>query len=453
MMSWTSFEDQLMWALRIRRCVDLNEVFTPGAVADINYVRRPKLENSMRINIKKPGIQLMVIGHSGSGKTTIVQKVLKEEGRNCIVTPCSKNSTFEDLLLSAFDDLNPYYIDSVKSVSEYKISSSLQAEYAGIKGGLTGEHKESIDQQIKRALPIQLNAKKLASFLGEIHACWVIEDFHKLNDSEKQKLADSLKLFVDQGSRYPEMKMICIGVVGSVHDLLEYDTNLNTRISEVEVALLSDEENRQLIENGCKLLHVKMDGALINDIITYSNRIASVAHQMCSDICYKNGVDCTQKHEVSLSHEKFADALESYIESQSDRLRYLYEGAIKADVGWYILRTLANSGWEKVSLDGILKAANQNHKKKEFTRSQVLEKLRELAVPEKGIVKYDSNADKYSLASPFWGAFIKMQQRIEYNKSQKRKKKVLVENKQGLDAILHNMILQELHRLYETGAQ
>lgn len=443
---WNRFQETFEWAFGLRKIFGLQDVFTSGSPADINYVKRPELESSLKQNIKVKGKQIAVFGHSGSGKTTIVQKVLHELNQEFIYTPCSSTTTFNDLLIAAFDELDPYYIDSKSSTATAKVSANVQTEYLGIKSSLTGELSEAVSTSMKRVLPPQLTPKKLADFLGEAHCCWIIEDFHKIAKEERQLLADCLKIFIDQGAKYPDMRIICIGVVGSAHDLLSYDTNLNPRVAEIEIPLLNDEENRQLVLNGCSLLNIEMDYQMVNNIISYSNRIASVAHQMCYDICYKNSIESTCKHKKYLTYEKFADALKSYIEAQSDTLKFLYEGATRADIGWYVLRTLANSGWDKVSIEGISKAVNQNHKNKRFSHNQIYEKLQELSLPEIGIVKYDANSDKYSLASPFWGAFIKMQQRVEYNKKQK-KRKILIEDQQGIDAILHNLLLQEIERI------
>lgn len=444
---WNRLKDEFVWFFNYREKYNLEDIFTSGSPATINYIRRPKLEGVIDSNLKVKGRQLAIFGHSGSGKTTIIQKVLKEQNRLFVISHCHSNSTFEDLVLSAFDELNPYYIDITTHNKVSKISSTIQTEYSGMKNSIVIDQTETFGTQVKRILPVQLTPQKLSDFLGEAHCCWIIEDFHKVKAEERQKLADSLKTFVDQGVKYPDMKIICIGAVGSVNELLQYDTNLNTRIAEIEVPLLSDDENKQLIKNGCHLLYIRMDDKMVNDIISYSNRIGSVAHQMCYDICYKSNLLVTQKHEFFLPYEKFADALQSYIESQSDRLHCLYEGAIRADIGWYILRTLANTGCDKVSIDCIFRAVNQNRKHKQFSKQQVCEKLQELSAIEVGIVKYDTNSDKYSLSSPFWGAFIKMQQRLEYNKSKKRK--ILIENQEGVEAILHNMILTELQHIQQ----
>ena len=446
MMFWTNFRESIEWAFGVRKPYALEDVFTSGTPADVNYVRRLSLEGILKQNIKVKGNQLIVFGHSGSGKTTIIQKVLKDINQNFIYTPCSTATTFNDLLLAAFDELDPFYVDIKSDSVSSKVSANVQSDYFGIKNSITGELAEVVSTSLRRVLPPQLTPKKLSDFLGEAHCCWIIEDFHKIAPAERQHLADCLKIFIDQGVNYPDMRVISIGVVGSAHDLLTYDTNLNTRVAEIEIPLMSDDENRQLILNGCKLLNITMVDQMVNNIISYSNQIASVAHRMCYDICYKNSIESTCKHRKYLSYDKFADALKSFIEAQSDTLKFLYEGATRADIGWYVLRTLANSGWDKVSIEGISKAVNQNHKNKRFSPNQIYEKLQELSLPEIGIVKYDPNSDKYSLASPFWGAFIKMQQRVEYNKKQK-KRKILIEDQQGVEAILHNLLLQEIERI------
>ena len=52
-----------------------------------------------------------------------------------------------------------------------------------------------------------------------------------------------------------------------------------------EGVMLSEDEIRKVVINGCKLLNLEIDSDLLDNISYYSSRIASTAHQMCLDIC------------------------------------------------------------------------------------------------------------------------------------------------------------------------
>lgn len=52
-------------------------------------------------------------------------------------------------------------------------------------------------QKSVRYVPPQLTAQTLGKLLGEAKACWVLEDFHKIAESEKPFLAQMMKVFMD----------------------------------------------------------------------------------------------------------------------------------------------------------------------------------------------------------------------------------------------------------------
>jgi Cdc6-like AAA superfamily ATPase len=64
----------------------LQSVFTPANAATINSINRGALEKQIDRALKIQGMQLIVYGHSGSGKTTIVRRVLERNKRNSIRT-------------------------------------------------------------------------------------------------------------------------------------------------------------------------------------------------------------------------------------------------------------------------------------------------------------------------------------------------------------------------------
>ena len=66
---------------------------------------------------------------------------------------------------------------------------------------------------------------------------------------EKQKLADVIKIFVDESNEICSgkiSKIICIGAVCSPRELLSLDTNLSTRFDQIKVPLLTDKEIKEI---------------------------------------------------------------------------------------------------------------------------------------------------------------------------------------------------------------
>lgn len=53
---------------------DLKEIFTPNTIAKLAYVRRGEIEENLLSNITIPGKQIILYGHSGSGKTSIMSR-------------------------------------------------------------------------------------------------------------------------------------------------------------------------------------------------------------------------------------------------------------------------------------------------------------------------------------------------------------------------------------------
>jgi len=439
----------LLLMLRGKKCHSLNDVFTPTSAAHINYIARPSIESILNRDLRTPGLQIIMYGHSGSGKTSLARNLSKDKKQKIVFTQCTTNSTFDSLILNAFDQLNPYYVSEKSKTFSKSVSSSSETEYRNIKSSIEGSLSSERSETQVRFLPVQLTPQKLATLMSIKDVIWVVEDFHKLPNNEKQYMADTLKIFADSSAYSKVSKIICIGVCDSADELLRYDANLSNRVSQINVPLLSEAEIKEIINKGCNLLNVSMDGQLVNQIVSFSNQLGAVAHQMCCDICNSNNILETQLRKVNIDDSKFNDAIQSYVQRNSDTLRRVYESASKNSVGWYILKTFSIEGNDKISFDEIkykIKA-----KQRGFTNTEIKNKLDELSSEAYDVIRFDINSEKYYLSSPFWGAFLKMQFQLEdENRRSKNKYRPFLSNQREPEAILYNSILkaiEELNRL------
>lgn len=433
---------------KLFRKTKLRDVFTPTTYAQLSYINRPNLESIIESNLQLKGKQIVLFGPSGSGKSTIIRHILNIEKANYIYSMCESNTTLEGLILSAFDKLNKYYLSS----KDYKISTSIGFEFEHIASKLGANSSSETSESFSRIIPPQLTPQKLAEFLGEINGIWIIEDFHKVAEAEKKRIADVLKIFIDVANEYKEVRIICIGAVGSARELIELDSNLSHRVAQIHIPLLTDKEIGEIITSGEELMHIEMAPQLKEKIIHYSNNIASIAHQMCFDVCNVNGIHKAQWKKKILDDSNFKSAVESYIVSNADTFKGVYDSIVKQPMAWYVLKSLTVAPEKGLGFEELMSRVNKKKSKRDFDTVSVRNLLEYLISPEVNLVRYDGNSDKYTISTPFWKAFLKMQQALEAAESQKAKKKekvisLMLSSQNDLDSIVYDSMLTLLDKL------
>ena len=424
--------------------VKTNQVFTPTKSAEANYVSRPELESLITNSLVTPGKQILLFGHSGSGKTTIIRSVLRQNRIKFIKTHCEAASTFNDIILAAFDDLDKFVIGEKNTNKRYTIKGDLASEIREIKSKITAERSEEDNTKMVRLLPPQLTPQKLAQLLGEGDFVWIIEDFHKVAEEEKKRIADTLKIFVDNANDYLKTKIICIGACENATDLVRLEPDLKTRVDEIKVNMLSEDEIRKVVINGCKLLNLEIDSDLLDNISYYSSRIASTAHQMCLDICLSRNIVQRKRKKSKLNASDFNTAVQGYVKANEGSFSYAYEVAVRNELGWYILKTFANNSHRSLPFLEIKRIVNNNKSKKVFVDEEIKEKLHELCSPELGVLYYSSSADKYKLSSPYWQSFLRIQFALEASEQKNSKKRHNIIDKTSKDAYLDELMLELL---------
>ena len=134
----------------------VQDVFTPTKPARFTFVERESINNKLVAALRTPGKQIVVYGHSGSGKTTLLVNKLTQLYENHITTRCFVGLRFNQLLLDAFDQLGSFYEAERIITEKSNISSSLEAEYLGLKAKLGVDDSEERGSKRNRVLPPQL---------------------------------------------------------------------------------------------------------------------------------------------------------------------------------------------------------------------------------------------------------------------------------------------------------
>lgn len=105
---------------------DVTEVFTPTTPAKVTFVEREIVNEKLVNALNTPGKQIVVYGHSGNGKSTLLVNKLHQTYNGHITTRCMKGTTVNELMLNAFDKLDIYHPSERSNVRKMRVLSPLR---------------------------------------------------------------------------------------------------------------------------------------------------------------------------------------------------------------------------------------------------------------------------------------------------------------------------------------
>ncbi len=386
------------------------DVFTPTKPARLTFVERAKINEKLVNALTTPGKQIVVYGHSGSGKTTLLVNKLDQTYENHVTTRCVAGLTFEQVMLEAFDQLEPFYTEERTQSRRSGLSASLTSTYIGIKSQLSSSSGKEEAQKEKRLLPPQLTPQTLARLLGEARCCWVLEDFHKIDPKEKIRLSQCMKVFMDMADQHSDVRIIAIGAADTARQVVEYDPEMQNRVAEIHVPLMSEAEIRGIMSKGEQCLNFSIDSPVKEGIVRYSNGLAAVCHNLCLNLCNAAGIRSTLDSGMDVGGTQLREALDQYFEGCSDTLKAAFDKALsvkrraKFDNCRLILRALTEFGQTGAPHSEILKAIRK--REAGYPAGNCTHYLHELETPQRGsLLHYDSASRRYSFTDPLYRAF------------------------------------------------
>lgn len=383
---------------------ELKKVFTPCMPARITFVERNDLNDDVITALQLPGIQLVIFGHTGTGKSTLLENLLFRVYEKQINTNCMKGMTFEQVMLDAFDQLGEFYVDEVTNNRRTSVTASMKTTYLSIQTQIQSLRESTQSQKHKRYIPPQLTPQGLAKLLGEAGYCWVLEDFHKIEGDEKEKLTQMMKVFVNLSDKYENLKIVALGAVSTAREVVQTDNEMRRRVSEIHVPLMNDDEIKEIIKKGCEVLNISIPEQLQNDIVHYSNGLAAICHKLCYFMCDAAEIKETLDETLEFDYSDLKEALKKHIKHEEDTIKKAFDRALKIQNVDDTLRVIANQNQDGAKLDSLLEwtKINQIRMVKEKFESD-LQKLQQEEFGE--LIKYDENSLKFSFSDPFYRSF------------------------------------------------
>jgi GTPase SAR1 family protein len=353
------------------------KIFTPTSSAKYTFVEREgKLNNHFVDALNTPGKQIVLYGHSGCGKTTLLTNKINQIYENSYTTRCMEGMTFESIILDGFDQLSSIYKENSTSET-FKIAPELSLSYSDIKASLKlGDYTKQKSEINKHILPPQLTPQRLAKFYGASNSCWILEDFHKIKGDDRIKTSQLMKVFMDMSEEFEDLKIIALGAVGTARQVIEYDREMNNRVAEIFIPYMKSNEIESIINTGEKLLNIIFSKEVKSKIIKYSCGLPSICHQLCLNICFNKKIYETVKSVVSINIDDLDEAISKFVEEKSDTLKADFDKSIKVVNGVKI-------NIPKIILENCLEL-----NKDEFSHFEIFNQLKNKSISEANFTKY-----------------------------------------------------------------
>ncbi|MDO9163720.1 MAG: ATP-binding protein [Methylococcaceae bacterium] len=203
---------------------NLEEIFKVGGLPTVTFVE-PIEYPALVVALRTPGRGIVIEGPSGIGKTTSVHRALEQ-----------LNLTNNVLVLSA---------------------------------------RKLQDTDIIKELPGMES-------IGIV----VIDDFHRLNNDIKCKIADYMKILADEERR--DSKIIILGINQAGQSLINFAHDLNNRLEVIQFEANPIHKVLQLLDQGENALNIELN--IKNEIADASHGSFYIAQMLAHQACLDSGV-------------------------------------------------------------------------------------------------------------------------------------------------------------------
>jgi ABC-type transporter Mla maintaining outer membrane lipid asymmetry ATPase subunit MlaF len=172
----------------------VEKVFVTEGVPEVTFVQPPNF-NEILVDIRRSGKPVVIEGQSGTGKTTCVKKILEQLGGS----------------------QQTQYLTARQSTDLSKIEGIVRDRPRGT---------------------------------------YIIDDFHRLADELKVKLADLAKLSAEQSATENLPKLVLIGINQVGSDLIQLVPDIAKRTGIHRIQPGTQDRILKLISAGCKALNI-----------------------------------------------------------------------------------------------------------------------------------------------------------------------------------------------------
>lgn len=264
-------------------------IFTPRA-SDVNeamYVNRPDLEAALKQGLRS-GMHLSICGESGSGKTWLYKRVLKDLGVEVHIANLANASRLKSI--------NAEFLNLVNREQQPRKTGYSETKKADLNAGVaSGSLQHQGQFTVGEMEPFEACLSCIRSLSGTKQAILVLDNLESIRSdlSLLTELANIITLLDD--SRYASYKvnLLIVGVPGDLREYYKATPNLATvanRIREIpEVSRMTFQECKDLIHQGF-ITELKYEIDKIDTVMSHiswvTDRLPQRIHEYCLELAF-----------------------------------------------------------------------------------------------------------------------------------------------------------------------
>ena len=270
-----------------------DEVYGITRNIPLNYVVRRNVDDRLDENLSRDK-HIVIFGSSKQGKTCLRKHCLDPE--KYIIVQCSNRWSLYDLNSAILKGAGYQITQSVRKshTGKNKIIGTVGGNLFPISGKVSGEEeKEETTETLEKNIEIDvedvndiISALKTINFNKYI----VLEDFHYLPTETQIDFAIALKAFHEAS----EFTFVIIGVWLEENRLIVYNGDLISRVISVNADNWTEEELREVIDEGAKLLNINFADQFKTSLLNECYESVYIVQEVCREACQSNDIRETQ---------------------------------------------------------------------------------------------------------------------------------------------------------------
>lgn len=261
------------------------DVFVPGGYPAYTYNPRStlSLEESIKSVTRNLCKLVVVTGHTKSGKTVLVQKILPRE--DSVWIDGGGINDEDDFWSNIIDQLKLFQGTQIKdgSAEGSEISSELSAEgnivvaKGGTKLGSKDFKQKDSSDSLERTIPSRTTA---LTGLRSSRTPLVIDDFHYLPKNMQGDVIRALKPLVFAG-----VPVVVIAIPHRRYDAVKVEREMTGRILSVNVPTWNNDDLSYIPNKGFPLLKLEIDSTTIRQLAEEAIGSPHLMQEFCKAVC------------------------------------------------------------------------------------------------------------------------------------------------------------------------